>query len=260
MPRPRLITIPFSHYCEKARWALDRCGVAYDEEGHLPILHARHALRAGGMRTVPVLVDGATVVRDSTDIVAWADAQSPGALVPTDPAARAEALALEDELDRQLGPATRRWGYFQIMPRGGDLDPMVAPHVPAWEMRLFALARPLAYALMRRAMNITPAGAERSRAKIDDVFARMGARLTGGRRYLVGDRFSVADLTFAALAGPAVLPPEVPRGVGSPEDFEGEARACIERWRESPAGRHALRMYESERASAARSTAVGAAE
>ena len=24
----QLITIPFSHYCEKARWALDRCGVA----------------------------------------------------------------------------------------------------------------------------------------------------------------------------------------------------------------------------------------
>ena len=28
----RLITIPFSHDCEKALWALERAGVAYTEE------------------------------------------------------------------------------------------------------------------------------------------------------------------------------------------------------------------------------------
>ena len=32
---PTLITIPISHYCEKARWALDRAGVAYRERAHL---------------------------------------------------------------------------------------------------------------------------------------------------------------------------------------------------------------------------------
>ncbi|MCW3023116.1 MAG: Glutathione S-transferase family protein, partial [Conexibacter sp.] len=36
--RPILVTIPISHYCEKARWALDRAGVAYEERRHLPAL------------------------------------------------------------------------------------------------------------------------------------------------------------------------------------------------------------------------------
>ena len=27
--RPKLVTIPISHFCEKARWALDRAGVRY---------------------------------------------------------------------------------------------------------------------------------------------------------------------------------------------------------------------------------------
>ncbi len=31
----RLLTIPISHYCEKARWALDRAGLDYVEERHV---------------------------------------------------------------------------------------------------------------------------------------------------------------------------------------------------------------------------------
>ncbi len=70
-----LITIPFSHYCEKARWALDWCGVPYVERACLPGLHLRHTRRIGG-RTVPALIrgDGSAHV-DSTDILRWADAR-----------------------------------------------------------------------------------------------------------------------------------------------------------------------------------------
>src|ERR1700728_3679182 len=52
----RLITIPISHYCEKARWALDRVGLPYREERHVQGIHQLAARRAGGGVTVPVLV------------------------------------------------------------------------------------------------------------------------------------------------------------------------------------------------------------
>src|SRR5262245_37799596 len=99
----RLITIPFSHYCEKARWALDRVGATYVEDGHLPLFHYVPVRRAGGHRTVPVLVHDGALIGDSTDIIAWADARAPGSLLPADPVERAAALALEDDFDRQLG-------------------------------------------------------------------------------------------------------------------------------------------------------------
>ena len=35
----RLVTIPISHYCEKARWALDRAGIPYREERHVQGIH-----------------------------------------------------------------------------------------------------------------------------------------------------------------------------------------------------------------------------
>jgi glutathione S-transferase len=52
----RLVTIPISHYCEKARWGLERAGLAYREEPHVQGVHRLYARRAGGAMTVPVLV------------------------------------------------------------------------------------------------------------------------------------------------------------------------------------------------------------
>ena len=69
----RLITIPPSHYCEKARWALDYLGVPYREEGHPPLLHRWAVKTAAGRRTTPVLVAGDTVLSDSTDILQYLD-------------------------------------------------------------------------------------------------------------------------------------------------------------------------------------------
>jgi glutathione S-transferase len=247
----RLITIPFSHYCEKARWALERVGVAYTEDGHLPLFHYLPARRAGGSRTVPVLVDGKTVIADSTDILAWADARDPGALLPADPVDRAAALQLEDDLDRELGPATRRWAYFHLLPRR-DLEHLLVRGVPRWERLALAATRPLAVRFLARSLKIDEAGAERSRRKIEAMFERVGELVADGRRFLVGDRFSVADLTFAALAAPILMPPAYPVALPSLADFEGAPRERLEAWRASPAGRFGLRLYDTERTPARR--------
>jgi len=239
--KPRLITIPWSHFCEKARWALDRAGVAYDEDGHLPVLHWIATKRAGAKRTVPALVVGDRVIPDSSEIIAWAETQRPGAFGRGD-----DALALEDYFDRQLGPATRRWGYHQLLPRH-DLDHMLDRGVPRWQTRAFRIGRPVIGAMMRRGMNITPEGVARSRDKIAEAFARVDALLRDGRRYLTGDRFSVADLTFAALTSIIVLPREHPFGLPQLDDFTGDARRELEAWRASRPGQFALRVYAEHR-------------
>lgn len=241
-----LITIPFSHYCEKARWALDRCGIAYTEDGHLPLFHYLAVRRAGAKRSVPVVVDGERLLTDSTDIVAWADACKPGTLLPTEPEARAEALALEDDFDLQLGPATRRWGYYHMLPRK-DLDHLIVRGAPRWQATALKWSRPLAVRMLSRSLKVDAAGAERSRQKIAATFARVADLLADGRRYLVGGRFTVADLTFAALAGPVVLPVGRPFGLPELGDLDGEARAQVDAWRAAPAGQFALRMYADHR-------------
>lgn len=250
MASARLITIPFSHYCEKARWALDACGVAYDEEGHLPMFHYTATLRAGAKRTVPALIvkdgGGKQVIPDSTPIIAYADSKRPGTLLPADAAQRDEALALEDAFDRQLGPATRRWTYNELIHRK-DLDHVLLHGIPRWERVALRAARPVAVAYLKRGLKIDAAGVERSRQKIDEAFANVGAYLGDGRRYLVGNRFTVADLTFAALAAPILLPPQY--GVPLPplDALSAAAQERIAVWRSSPPGQFALRLYAEHR-------------
>jgi glutathione S-transferase len=242
MMKARLITIPFSHYCEKARWALELCGVPYEEDGHLPLFHWVTNRRAGAGRTVPVVVAGDKLIKDSTEIVAWADAHKPGTLLgPPD------ALALEDDFDRELGPAARRWAYFYLLPQR-ELDHVVTRGVPRWEARALRLVRPLAVRMLTKALNITPEAVERSRGTIAETFARVAELLRDGRRYLAGETFSVADLTFASLASPVLVPREHPFGLPQPEEFPVEAREQILAWRATPAGKFALKIYAEHRA------------
>jgi glutathione S-transferase len=244
----KLITIPFSHYCEKARWALDRASVRYDEDGHLPLFHYLANIRAGGKRTVPTLVvekdRKKSVVRDSTDIIAWADSQKPGCLIPL--AGSDEALAIEDDFDNHFGPATRRWGYYYLLPNH-DADQHINVGVPRWEKSLLKVARPLAVRFLKRGLKIDEAGVERSRKKINETFARVDEVLRDGRRFLTGDRFTVADLTFAALAAPILLPAEHPVQKFDVDMFPEEARAQIDQWRHTRAGQFGLRLYADER-------------
>jgi glutathione S-transferase len=244
----KLITIPFSHYCEKARWALDRCGVSYEEDGHLPIFHYLATYRRGGKRTVPVLVTdgGKTVVRDSTEIIAWADRQRPGSLIPIGNAQ--DVLTIEDDLDNHFGPATRRWAYYYLLPRR-DADPYIVEGAPRWQRTLLEVTRPLAVGFLRRGLKIDDAGVARSLVKIEETLDRVDEIVGDGRPYLAGDRFTVADLTFAALAAPIVLPPAHPVQQFSVDLFPAEARDQIEAWRETAAGRFAMRLYADERVS-----------
>src|SRR5262249_30807910 len=110
-PQAVLITIPISHYCEKARWALERAGVPYTERQHMQGLHRIAVKRAGGGETAPVLVTPDGVLPESRDILAFADERMTAEkrIYPDDPDLRAEITALEDDYDARLGPEGRRW-------------------------------------------------------------------------------------------------------------------------------------------------------
>src|SRR5438045_2718867 len=112
-----LYTIPISHYCEKARWALDRSGVPYRERSHIQVIHRFVARRVGRSETMPILVRGdGPVLTESADILAYTDTRAPmtARLFPDDPAAGEEVRALERDFDERLGPHGRRWMYFRL--------------------------------------------------------------------------------------------------------------------------------------------------
>jgi glutathione S-transferase len=245
----RLLTIPISHFCEKARWALDRAGVRYLERPHLPVVHVVAARLAGGGRTVPVFVtDAGDVLSDSSDIVRWADGRLPPPLwLYPGGELGAEATRFEETLDQGLGPDGRLWMYHETLPVVDQLTPWALAGVPRWERVGFQVAGPIIGAAIRRYLGVDAAAAAAARDRIDRMFDDVADRLSDGRRFLLGERFTAADLTFAALAAPVLLPPRygspLPPAEVMPERFASEVR----RFRAHPAGVFADRLYREER-------------
>ena len=246
---PILITIPISHYCEKARWALERAGIPYTERQHMQGLHRIAVRRAGGGQTAPVLVTADGALPESRDILVYADERAPAdrRIYPDDPAQRAEIRALEDDFDARLGPEGRRWMYNQMRGQNKLIIHFTPKTVPAWQRAALPVGLSAMSHFIDKVLDITPEKAERSAEAVRKTFDDVGERLADGREYLVGDRFTAADLTFAALAAAVTVPPEYGVPLPQPDDLPEPMATSVRELRAHPAGQHALRMFREHR-------------
>ena len=245
----RLVTIPISHYCEKARWALDRAGIRYREERHVQAVHRIAARRAGGGSTVPVLVTPEGVVGESEEILIWADENTPPQhqLFPAEPSDRAEVERLCRRFDEVLGPRGRRLMYIHMLAERKLMLRFNNQGVPRWEDRALRLGWPLAVRWARRALAIRPGIETDDEAAVWHEFDLVAELLADGREHLFHERFGAADLTFAALSASVVVPPIYGVPLPQPDVLPAQTAALVERAREHPAGRYALTLFAEHR-------------
>jgi glutathione S-transferase len=245
----RLVTIPISHYCEKARWALERAALPYREERHVQGVHQLAARRAGGGKTVPVLVTPDRALADSADILAWVDERTPPErrLFPEEGAARIEVEALCRRLDGELGPRGRRFMYVRMLEHRELMLSFNNAGVPRWEDRLIRAAWPVIVRFAERELGIRPGIDAEDEAAVWRELDYVAGLLADGRPHLCGDRFTAADLTFAALAAPAVVPPEYTVALPQPHELPPAIAGFVERARAHPAGRYALELFSRRR-------------
>jgi glutathione S-transferase len=245
----RLVTIPISHFCEKARWALERAGLEYREERHVQGIHRFASRRAGGSGTVPVLVADEGVLGESEEILRYADARLDESerLFPTDGELGGEVDRVCRGLDAGLGPDGRRLIYAHMLPNKQLMLPFNNQGVPGWEDRVFRLLWPLAERWGRRELGIGPSTFRDDEPRVLRAFDEVADRLADGRPYLCGERFTAADLTFACLAAAVTAPPEYGVRLPRPEELPPPIAADLRAFREHPAGAFALRLFRYER-------------
>jgi glutathione S-transferase len=207
---PVLWHLKVSHYNEKARWALDYKRLPHIRRAAIPGRHAPIAKRLGAGRTFPVLELDGEVIGDSTLIIRELERRYPAPpLYPDDPADRRRALELEDFFDEELGPHLRLLVLEHMLP---DPRLLLGAFTPDLTGPRRFVARGM-YPLIRRGVvrdfGIDPARVELAWEKCNRACGRLAAELAPSG-YLVADRFTVADLTAAALLSPVVAPDEFP--------------------------------------------------
>ncbi|BAV32417.1 glutathione S-transferase [Sulfuricaulis limicola] len=245
----RLLTIPISHYCEKARWGLERLGLAYHEEAHIQGFHYWRTWRLSRQPLVPVLIDNGETITGSASILRHLEryARPEHKLYP-DPPLRARVDELEVLFDSVLGVESRRWFYFQYrqQPASAILR-LIAQRVPAHE-RL--LARWLLWPMQefaRKRLNISLRTVEAGLEQVRQVLAHTDTLLADGRPYLLGDRFTAADLSFACLMAPFTLPRRYGVRLPGPEELPAAMQTTVSSISQSLSGQHAIRLFEEER-------------
>jgi glutathione S-transferase len=255
MDAPILWQFTSSHYNEKARWALDFKRVRHIRHSLVPGFHIPTLRRVSGQSLVPVLKLDGEIISDSTKIIAALEQRFPDPpLYPSDPDARRRALELEDYFDEELGPYLRRWIFHLVLPYPEFVRAAFVDHASMPVRLAHRVITPLLVPLMKRRMNITPAAAEIARVKTVAAMDRLVRELQPSG-CLVGDRFTVADLTAAALLSPLIMPLEFPYRSAVdkiPQPF-ANARAALERHR---AFQWTLDIYRRHRGKSAAITAA----
>jgi len=246
----RLITIPVSHYCEKARWGLSHAGASYVEDAHLQLFHYLRARRYNRRGMVPVLVtDSGAAITDSTAILRFLDRDLPASskLYPGDQVQEVEAL--EDFFDEEFGVETRRWAYFSLrhLPSRQILA-LAGQGAPLWERVLAPPLFPLLFRFLLHHLGASPQKVGKGFRVISDTFDLVKVRLGDGRPFLCGQRFTAADLTFASLAAPVLWPPGYGVSFPSLDVAPADVRDTILQFRAHPAGEFALRLFKEHRA------------
>ena len=230
--KPVLYVFAISHYCEKARWALDALGVDYELRHVAPGEHMEIAKKLGAPRSsVPYLSLDGQVIQGSADIIGWAQkvSSSDTALMPD-----AEACEkIEKRIDDIAGVHVRRFYYSEaLVEHASTIRPIFTRDLPLAKKLMISLAWGKIRKIMISKMDLGAQQGEESKNILNDELNWIDELLADGRTYLVGDSFSRADIAVASILAPLALPSahpvysrlqHPPRMAQELSDWEGRA-------------------------------------
>jgi glutathione S-transferase len=204
---PPLLQFHRSHYNEKARWALDYKKVRHTRKTFLPGPHAGPVKKLTGKTEVPVVLFGDEIVAGSARIIDELERRYPDpALYPSDAADRARALEIQSYFDDEVGPAIRTALFSVMIHDPGYLCRVFSSHRSRAVQLGYRAMFPIASRMIAKSMGINdPEIVKRAYAATEKALEFVAAEVAPSG-YLVGDRFTVADLTCAALLAPGADP------------------------------------------------------
>ena len=246
---PVLWHLEISHYNEKVRWALDYKGVAHTRRAVTPGLQELTARRLRVGRTVPILELDGRAIGDSTRIIDKIERRWPEpALYPADIRERSRALDLEGWFDEECGPYARRVLFGDNLAEPETFLALFAG--PDRRLGPLGALAPLMVQVVKWRFGIRRDTVEEARENVRAAFDKVEAE-AGPSGYLVGNSFTVADLTAASILSLIVVPPEFPYIKVHPDERTAQFRRFRDSLRDRPGFKWVEDMYARHRGASA---------
>lgn len=236
----------FSTFNEKARWALDYKHVPHRKITLLPGPHMRTMKKLSGQTKTPAISFDGKIVAGSAAIFEELEKRFPEPpFYPSSAEEHKAALAIQTRFDEDFGPRIRRAIIGTLMEDADYFCKMFTSGMSLPVRALYRATFPLAKGLIRKGNGITGKDAiEDGNTALKDALDFV-AENTQSSGFLIGGRFSFADITAAAHLAPVADPPgsTMERPKPLPKSFS----AWLERWSDHPTRKWILGLYESHR-------------
>ena len=249
---PRVITFPPSADSETSRWALDYYGIQVDERRHAPpFIFIAIGLNKG--KKFPLYLDEGLKLDGVEQILKHFNERSSGARQLTPPEHRTEIEAHWQRFNATMGPAVVTWAYTHLLPHRSIMISPLSMGSPAYQQWFVKFGYPIPKRMLWNALKLSKPRADEALKTILATFAFVDDLLADNRKWLVGERMTLADLSFAVSGAPLVLPegyggyPNQSGPIPTLEQWPVEPRSTIEKMRQTRAGQFILRMYSEER-------------
>jgi glutathione S-transferase len=244
-----LITFPPSLDCELSRFVLGHYEVPYVEVRHTALFSSFFTLVHGLTVRFPLLYGaGYPTLNQVRQMIDHFDASCP--------ADRKLLLAGSDhdtveadwtQFNATLGGSTAVYAYFHLLPHRAIMIRPLTERTPSYEIAAVRAAYPLFAGFLKLGLRLSPENAANALGQIRQVVQSVEARLADGRRYLVGNRFSLSDMSFANALSPLVLAPEYGGPLPTFDEMPPELQTVIREMQSRPGGQFALRIYRDHK-------------
>jgi glutathione S-transferase len=212
----------------------------------LPGPHLPRIKKLTGATLTPVLLHGGQPLNESAAILDWLEQHHPAPpLLPEDRAEADAARAIAARFDTDIGPRGRRAVLAALLASPGYFAAVFGAGHGALARAAYALTVPLAAPLVRKGNGITgDAAVADGLAAFEEGLAWV-AREAAASGYLVGARFTLADLTAASMLAMCVDPPDSP--MARPQPMAPRFAALLERFARHPGADWVRGIYARHR-------------
>ena len=259
---PTLVSNNVGTLDEITRWVLDRNSILYKDECHglWNIQSKANKITGEGVKkNYPVLLmTDALIYSVDAVLMFWEQRCLPqNRLIPTDTALQDDALDLYHLFtgkffERQVS----KYMYSSLLTSKKDAVKVFKQRIPFFERLKCSLLFGAVKKSIVKNYELGSNNPEEYIVQIRKIFSQVNDLLANGRKYLVGNQFTIADLSFAAIAAPLILPVEfggvLPQISQLPEAY----RNHVTELRATPAGQFVFRLYQANRPTAITQTEI----